>query len=179
MTQLALADKMQAVMASDAVKNLGMHARGVLEDVTKAFATKAIDKDAAASLLASGYVDNYKDEHRNEFTLNYGDPTRTGMLNPVAKNANAAYRLQNPEYELENQFLKEKAHVKDFLLLPGLKDPQTKLPTGEHLLSYLMGEGKNKEIAKIYTPEVIERLLKEKYGADITKYFKNKGASGG
>jgi len=179
MTQIALADKMQAVMASDAVKNLGMHARGVLEDVTKAFATKAIDKDAAASLLASGYVDNYKDEHRNEFTLNYGDPTRTGMLNPVAKNANAAYRLQNPEYELENQFLKEKAHVKDFLLLPGLKDPRTKLPTGEHLLSYLMGEGKNKEIAKIYTPEVIERLLKEKYGADITKYFKNKGASGG
>jgi len=172
MSQVALADKMQAIMASEATKNLGMHARGVLEDVTKAFATKAMDKDAAATLLASTYMDNYKNEHKNSFIVNYGDPSLTGLQNPVAKNASSAYRAQHPEYELENQFLKDKALVKDFLLLPELKRADG-TPTGEHLLAYLMGEGKDKEIAKKYTPEVIQKLLKEKYGTDVTKYLKN------
>ena len=163
-SQIDIADKMQAVMASAEARKLGIQARGVLDDVTKAFANKAISQDAAADIMASNYMRNYKDQHAATFALNYGDPSRTGLQNPVGMNANAAYKSQYPQYELENKFNEEKSNLKKLLL--------EKIPsTNEPLISYLMGYGKNEEIKKRFTPEVLQKLIKEKYGADLTKYL--------
>jgi hypothetical protein len=94
-------------------------------------------------------------QHESSYALKYAE----GKSVPVAQRVSEAYRAQYPD--IDRQFNLEKMAIKDLLL--------TKTQTGEALVSYLVGQGKDKDLQKKITPDLIDK----KYGVKISNYFLN------
>jgi hypothetical protein len=155
LTDVQLADKAQALLTQARTLGLDQRAVSALDKVATSIANRDMTKEAAAEILASAYTDNMRLQHESSYTMKYAE----GKPVPVAQRASEAYRAQYPD--IDRQFNLEKMAIKDLLL--------TKTQNGEALVNYLVGQGKDPELAKKITPE----LINKKYGVNVSKYFLN------
>jgi hypothetical protein len=155
LTDVQLADKAQALLTQARTLGLDQRAVSALDKVATSIANRDMTKEAAADILASAYTDNMRLQHESSYALKYAE----GKSVPVAQRASEAYRAQHPD--IDRQFNLEKMAIKDLLL--------TKTQDGEALVKYLVGQGKNPELQKKITPD----LINKKYGVDVSKYFLN------
>jgi hypothetical protein len=155
LTDVQLADKAQALLTQARTLGLDQRAVSALDKVATSIANRDMTKEAAADILASAYTDNMRLQHESSYALKYAE----GKSVPVAQRVSEAYRAQYPD--IDRQFNLEKMAIKDLLL--------TKTQTGEALVSYLVGQGKDKDLQKKITPDLIDK----KYGVKISNYFLN------
>jgi hypothetical protein len=155
-----IADKASEVLAQAKTLNLDQKAISALQRVANSVPNKNMTKEAFADILASSYVDNMRAQHEGTYVMQYGK----GQNIPVGRGALEAYRQDHKD--IDRQFNLEKVAIKDFLLT---QVPDEKTGKSEPLINYMLGYGKNSELAKKITPE----LINKKYGVNISKYFMN------
>ena len=155
LTDVQLADKAQALLTQARTLGLDQRAVSALDKVATSIANRDMTKEAAADILASAYTDNMRLQHESSYALKYAE----GKSVPVAQRASEAYRAQYPD--IDRQFNLEKMAIKDLLL--------TKTQNGEALVNYLVGQGKDKDLQKKITPDLIDK----KYGVKVSNYFLN------
>jgi GH24 family phage-related lysozyme (muramidase) len=143
------AQKAVEALKAKGVEGLNLRAVSALDELAKGMAEPGKTKEAAASILADTYIDKQRAIDEANITNDY----KSGRNLTVAQGANDQYRRIHPDerYDVERKALNK--------LLT------TSLQTGEPLINYFIGQGKDPRI----TPQVINQLV----GADVTRYFQS------
>ena len=143
------AQKAVEALKAKGVEGLNLRAVSALDELAKGMAEPGKTKEAAASILADTYIDKQRAIDEANVTNDY----KAGRNLTVAQGANDQYRRihSDERYDGERKALNR--------LLT------TSLQSGEPLINYFIGQGKDPRI----TPQVINQLV----GADVTRYFQS------
>lgn len=141
------AQKAVEALKAKGVEGLNLKAVSALDELAKGLAEPGKTKEAAASILASTYVDKQRAIDEANFTNDY----KAGRNLTVAQGANDQYRRIYSDQRYDDE-----RHALNKLLT-------TSLQNGEPLINYFIGKGKDPRI----TPQTINQLV----GADVARYF--------
>jgi hypothetical protein len=143
--------KVQAILSSQAAQGLDMRAVSSLGQLAQALPSSSMDPIAIRGISADLLVNKQKPIDENTYVKKY---SRLGGDNVLGERARENYT---------NQYTEEK-YNSDRAIVASILD---KTINGEPLINYILGKGKNPELQKRFTPEVVDRT----YGPGISRYF--------
>lgn len=153
-----IAEKVNTLLQSDRAKGLGQHAFGALEYLGRGIPNPTMTREAIAKITADMLVGKQQDLDKGTFAEKY--QRRAGTEYTVGEGINDTFYRQpgfrKQDYENDKRII--------------AKILQARNPTtGEPLINYLMGRGKDAALQRQLTPQVFDK----KFGPGISRYFYN------
>ena len=152
--------------AQKAAANILQSYKGQLDQKTNDALEAIVQGTAEPSKLAEVSADvlaqNYRKKQEALEQANYTLALQQKYPN-AGINASSLFKA-DPRYSPE-RFNKEQEAIKQFLLTPVGEEP---------MLNYMIGKGRDPELQKKMTPELVGQWTKKQYGVDLSPYFLSK-----
>ena len=153
-----IAEKVNNLLQSERARGLGQHAFGALEYLGRGIPNPSMNQDAITKIIADMMVGKQQDLDKGTFAEKY--QRRAGTDYTVGEGINDAFYRQ-PGFRKQD-YENDKRVIAKLLQYRNTK-------TGEPLVNYLMGRGKDQALQRQLTPQAFDK----KFGTGISRYFYN------